>query len=353
MDQEAFSRLRDYPGKIVANHHRALLRIPRKLACVLVDSPWLVSPAIDAFYLRDPISLRPLQAPDGSQLRFPPDDLVTLRVKFAKVGFAQLRSQRFQPPRAWARVLKAADAPSKDRIEMGVKLTSGFEMLVSDPQKKARPAVTRIKGIAEAVDRGERAPPSDSDIRALGEAADDESWLDINFEDLERELDGKPQGSGPGGFGDPSMQENLRRMASRLETMLNDESTGDGDDDGDDDDDDGPGSDGSSESGAASLGSDGEAKEGSFDEDEFTAMMREMMGMPRETMKELMGPAALGPRGPTESRDAHGSTDATPHAKEASLEEVSKRMEEELRKAGALRLDEEVRQERRGVIGSG
>ena len=329
MDEEAFHRLREYPGKTAANHHHALLKIPRKLACVLVEDPRLVSPAIEAFYLRDPIALRPLHAPDHQRLLFPPSDLVTLRVKFAKVGFAQLRSQQFRTPGAWSRALQTVDAQSKGQVEMGMKLSSGFEMLALDPQNKDQPAVARIKAIAEAVDKGEKGLPSDTEILAMGAAADDESWLDINFEDLASELDGTSKDPHPNGFGDPLVQENLRRMASRLETILNDDSAGD--------DEDGNESDRSSGSGENDPGSDGEAKEGSFDEDEFTAMMREMMGMPRETMKELMGPAGLGPRAGGEASDGK---QASKQAEETTLDELTARMEGELREAGAPRLEE-------------
>ena len=100
VETEAFFRLRNYPAQISKSMHSALTRIPRKVAFIIRNCPAAVAPAIEAFYLRDPIGLKPLDGPP-SGLVFPPDDLVTVSVKFTKVLYAQLKSQQFDTPRAW------------------------------------------------------------------------------------------------------------------------------------------------------------------------------------------------------------------------------------------------------------
>ena len=72
--------------------------------------------------------------------------------------------------------------------------------------------------------------PSDEVIKTWPDVVrdDDESWLDIDFEDFENELRGNrgPTSSSRKGFGDASTQADLRKMVSRFEAFLNDESAG-------------------------------------------------------------------------------------------------------------------------------
>src|SRR5271163_3116432 len=62
IEEEAFYRIRDYPNKIKQNMHHTLMALPRKIAFLLHQKPAYVAPATEAFYLRDPIALKPLQA---------------------------------------------------------------------------------------------------------------------------------------------------------------------------------------------------------------------------------------------------------------------------------------------------
>lgn len=282
IEDEAFYRLRNYPKQISDNLHSALLTIPRKVAYLLHLKPAYVSAAVEAFYLRDPIALRPLQSKDATKLNFRPDDLVTTSVKFTKVGYAQLRSQDFEPPAVWKGKLPT-EIPSKtyDCAETGMKLACGLEMLLLDTHNQDKPAVREIKLVLEDIETGDEVLPANEEIdKNYSKRDDDESWLDISFEDLEGELKGKGQrekGAKIGEFGDKSAQENLQRIVAQFEAFLNDDSAGfdgaelinefDSDDSDPDDDDD-------------ELSSEGEDEEASFDEEEFSKMMQEMMGMP-------------------------------------------------------------------------
>ncbi|EGE01868.1 regulatory factor Sgt1 [Trichophyton equinum CBS 127.97] len=326
IEEEAFYRLRNYPKQIENNLHSSLVTIPRKIAHLLRTRPGYISSAIEAFYLRDPISLRPLHGKDSNNLVFEPTDFVTVSVKFTKVGFAQLKSQDFPAPARWkGRVPATKNSKDSERADMGMKLACGFEMLLSDPQNRDKQYVREMKLILEDVDTGEEALPTDTEIQTWDMVDDDESWLDISFEDLESELKGRGSGEKAkrgGDFGDKAAQENLQRIVSKFEEFLNDDTAGY----------DGAGlinefgSDDSAGDTEEEFSSDGEDKEASFDEEEFSRMMKEMMGMPTASNK---GPSFR----PKRIQDLDGgSSDGNDDSGE--IEDMSKEMEAELRQAG-------------------
>ncbi|KAK7530016.1 SGT1 family protein Sgt1 [Phyllosticta citricarpa] len=278
VEEEAFFRLRNYPEEISSTLHHSLVTIPRQLAFLLYQNPAYTSPAVEAFYLRDPISLRPLRSEDGSALKFPPKDLVTVSIRFTKVGFAQLKSQQFVGSKVWeTEIASLKPGKQRDRLEMGMKLAAGFDMLMADPQNQDKRAVREIELLLEDVEAGEENLPTDDEIAKWDTREDDESWMDISYEEFEKELQGKKSK----GFGDKAAQANLQKMVQRFESFLNDRNAGaegaelddmDIDDDGDD----------------ISSDDEEEDKAASFDEEEFSKMMREMMGMPEEVYKEVM-----------------------------------------------------------------
>ena len=370
IEAEAFYRLEKYPQQIRNSLHHASISIPRKLAYVIRQDESYISPAIEAFYLRDPIALRPLHTPSVGDLDFPPTDLVTVSVKFTKVGYAQLKGQHFSVPPAWSKYM------GKDTAEMesetGMKLTSGFEMLMSDPQYKDKRQVREITLLLEDVQTGQDQLPTDLEIQKWPKIQDDESWLDINFESFEKELAGNGKTFRQGsftGFGDKGAQENLRKMVARFEDFLNDDTAGaegaeysdDMDNDDDDDDD------------TSDNENEAESEDVSLDEEQFAAMMKEMMGMstsetasvkppnvpagkgqreggagssfttdprmsiPKETLVQPAAGSHLGPS--TRQLDLDPGSDSD---QEAEIQLTMQGMERELRSAGALRLNPEV-----------
>ena len=356
IEAEAFYRLQKYPQQIADSLHCSLIKVPRKLAYVLHDNPAYISPAVEAFYLRDPIALRPLNVRGSNKLVFPPNDFVTVSAKFTKVAYAQLKSQCFPAPPSWADVsLVKVDAEVKARVETGMKVTCGFEMLVSDPQNRDKKAYREISMLVEDVNAGYAALPTDDDIREWGIREDDESWLDINFEDFEKELNGKMRHDMPDwGFGDQGAQDNLRKIVSRFKDFFNDdEARVDGAEVMDEMDHDDDGSDVSESEESEDY--DREAKDLSFDEDEFTAMMREMMGIPSGVMKEIMGKAKSVQTGgqvkPASSTASildgtshpsariHGFEATVQHPEDDEVRQSIDQIEQELREAGALELN--------------
>ena len=357
IEAEAFYRLRNYPSQITASLHHAPITIPRKLAYILHTRRASIAPAVEAFYLRDPIALKTLDSP-SSKLIFPPEDLVTVSTCFTKVLYAQLKSQQFSIPTAWKSILvEPENVPSETprsksdaKLEMGMKVTSGFEMLLRDTKYDDNRLVRELKIILEDLATDNNADlPTDEDIIKWKDVAreDDEKWLDINFEDFEKELQGKGQENistqipgafgpdRPSGFGDAKTEADLKKMVERFETFLNDETAGDEGaelDDMDIDNDD-----------ATDIDSEEEDKEVSFNEEEFAKMMREMMGLPSEEPDENIdrrlpqSNETLGKSRQVEEIDS--DEESNEESEDAKIREVMQRMEAELNEGGALNLD--------------
>lgn len=342
LEEEAFHRLAKYPQQIWNNLHHALVTIPRKLAYVLHEGEAYISPAIEAFYLRDPIALLPIQAAKTEKLIFSPEDLVTVSAKFTKVGYAQLKSQEFSAPKSWDKILAGnIEGASGARTEMGMKLACGFEMLMQDPQNKDKRQVREIRLLLEDIKTEQDHLPSNAEISGWRQTEDDEQWLDINFDDFEKELAGTkdPSTLPSDGFGDKGAQENLRRMVAKFQDFLGDDNAGpegaenmDDMDDMDDDDD------SESDEGASSDGRelDTALHDIEFKEDEFASMLKGLLDDSASQTKTKTQPLTSGPAKPD---DVGTSDDSDTKGEEEKMRKEMFVMEQELRDAGALRLD--------------
>lgn len=359
IEAESFYRLNKYPAQIQDSLHHALITIPRKLAYLIHENKASISPATEAFYLRDPIALKSLQQTATNSPTLPPVDLVTTSVKFTKVLYAQLKSQHFEPPSMWRAVLQEPESlqqPKFERLQLGLKVTSGYEMLLSDSKNRDNSSVRTLQILLSDLSEG-TSLPSDGEMADWKDStrSDSESWLDINFEDFEKELAGKkarnanndfkaeerskgPAGAiGPDlphGFGDAKTQKDLQKMVERFESFMNDENAGiDGaeldemDEDDDDDDEDVDDSD-----------DEDEDKEVSFDEQEFARMMREMMGLP-PTSDIIDGKSTNTKAKKARFADFEDSDSDEEEDEAAEMQKVMARMEAELNEAGALDLD--------------
>ncbi|KAK8130997.1 hypothetical protein PG984_007435 [Apiospora sp. TS-2023a] len=258
-----------------------------KLAYILHEKPAAIAPAVEAFYLRDPVSMKSLLSTSG-KLSFPPQDLVTVSVKYTKVLFAQLKSQKFTPPPAWTGIMEKAENETRSaeaaqenlaRLEVGMKLTCGFEMLASNATTKNNRTAREVAILLEDLEEdGDQALPSDAVI---------ESW------------------------------------PARFESFLNDETAGiEGAelDDMDEDDDSSDYED-----------SEDEDKDVSFDEEQFANMMREMMGMPAEESTHS--------KQPWWDEDKRGQVEEVDEQEDEEIRQLATQMEAELNSHGALQLD--------------
>ncbi|XP_053547870.1 protein ecdysoneless homolog isoform X2 [Bombina bombina] len=120
-------RINGYPDKIKDSLHRAHCFIPAAVAAVLKARPKLISAAVQAFYLRDPVDLRACR----TFHHFPPEMLVLTSVTFTKCLYAQLIQQRFHPDRRSGYALPPLSHPTYKAHELGMKLAHGFEILCS------------------------------------------------------------------------------------------------------------------------------------------------------------------------------------------------------------------------------
>jgi hypothetical protein len=352
MEREAFFRLRNYPGQIKDNMHHALVSIPRTMAFLLEKGPSYVAPAVESFYLRDPISLKKLDSEQGmSDLPIPVADLVTVSVRFPKVAYAQLRSQEFTAPTALQHLIQGKHGSSDSAAaETGMKLICGFEMLLTDSQHQDKTSVREMKLLLEDLDAGEESLPTDVELSGWSKREDNEDWLNINYQDLDTELGGNKATASKEntrGFGDTTTQENLQRIVKQFEEFLNDDDAGlDGaggldDDDSDNDDPD----DSSTEE---------EDHDAEFGEDDFTRLMQEMMGMPPEVMQELMkgalgSDAAASEAGKTataRSKEKVAKGQATDAEFDEEFEAHMRHIEAELRENGALDLNAKTPKDR-------
>lgn len=226
VEEEAFHRLKGYPAAIADNQHHATLPIPRKAAFILHANPSYIAPVVEAFYLRDPISLRLLQPEKtNTPLTFPPEDFVEVSLRFTKVLYAQLTGQNWVPLGPWSDALEELLKNeklncSREKAETGIKVTAGLEMLARHQIYAKSKAAREISLLLGDLESGDDVLPTDSEITAWPKREDDEGWLNIDFTEFERELEGK---GGNGGCGDKNAQENLRKMVERFNAFLNDE----------------------------------------------------------------------------------------------------------------------------------
>ena len=224
IEQEAFFRLKKYPQKIQDSLHNALITVPRKIAWLLHRAPSYISPAIEAFYLRDPVALRSLQKQKASDLIFPLGDFVTISAKFTKIGYAQLIGQVISMEHAQSATMlsEGSSQTTRSQVETGMKVTAGFEILLSDSLYKDMRAVREMKLLLDDLDEGEETLPTDQDIRQWDFRADSDSWLDVNFADLDKSLskDNTKESQGLAGFADKTMEDHLSRVASRFTSLM-------------------------------------------------------------------------------------------------------------------------------------
>lgn len=336
MESEAFYRLEKYPEHIVSSAHHSLVTIPRTLAYVLHELPKSISMAVESFYLRDVVALKQIMSVSGP-LTFPPEDLVTTSVQFSRVLFAQLKSQRFEPPPRWKALFETAYSSSNGkrlpRLEMGMKLTCGYEIL-SKRAHQSRHRVVQQLGILlqDLAEDGPGVLPTDREIRSWPnqERNDDEGWMEIDFDEFER---GLAQQGAPGQSkteesarpGNSQIQTDLSKMVSRFEAFLNDDKSGlDGasiDGEGNDD-----------EAEMSDEDSEYEDKIISFDDEEFAKMMRDMMGLPDQGAGSTSA-VALGEPHNTLPPSAQGLDDDS-----GELQQLSLQLEAELKQNGALNL---------------
>ena len=121
------NRLKNYPDDWSDLMHYCHLKVPQNLVKCL-QKPHLVSKAIRAFYFRD--------SDDIKSSRFlktfnPNQGLIKVGLKLTKCLYAMLAKQNFQPDKKAKWPLLDRKNPDFKAVDLGGKLTQGFEILVS------------------------------------------------------------------------------------------------------------------------------------------------------------------------------------------------------------------------------
>ncbi|TPX37482.1 hypothetical protein SmJEL517_g00703 [Synchytrium microbalum] len=126
-----FDRISSYPDKARQNIHHACVMIPRAVASVLKRDPQMVAPAVESFYMRDPITMRAIHRME----RFPPADSVSCTIPVTRTLYAQLVAQRFHAPKPFR--LPPVSSPEFKAAELGMKLACGMEMLAAEKPRSS------------------------------------------------------------------------------------------------------------------------------------------------------------------------------------------------------------------------
>ncbi|EJU01115.1 hypothetical protein DACRYDRAFT_80602 [Dacryopinax primogenitus] len=124
------SRLARYPSALAHHTHHAFAFLPVPIAQALSRSPSLIQRASEAFYTRDALQLRSAH----KMSRFPPSPSLLSKVSMTRVAYAQLRGQRWTPPRVFGPSPKGAR--ERHWWELGAMLSAGFEMLYQETRAR-------------------------------------------------------------------------------------------------------------------------------------------------------------------------------------------------------------------------
>lgn len=116
------------------------------MAAILKHKPSLIAPAVQAFCNRDPVDLRACRA----MKYFPPENRVYTSVTFTKCLYAMLSHSKYVPDRRTGWNLPQMSSPQFKSHNLGVRVASGFEILIS--QAKPSADIEGDKGWANYLD---------------------------------------------------------------------------------------------------------------------------------------------------------------------------------------------------------
>ncbi|KAG8759493.1 hypothetical protein FRC14_005781 [Serendipita sp. 396] len=145
VENTVLKRIAGYPNSTKGQLHRTKVAIPLDVAKALAGNPHLVQKAVECFYTRDAIQLRPTQ----KMARFPPSTSSVVTALMTKTAYAQLMGQKFNAPKIFRRPLDQT-ANEARWWDNGVKIACGFEMLYQEA--RTRKEGFRVNGSNEVND---------------------------------------------------------------------------------------------------------------------------------------------------------------------------------------------------------
>lgn len=115
-------RLQAFPAHEI---HHARCTLPNAAAFVLLNEPQLITLAIDAFYLRDPIAMKACAA---MRTFSPQRGMTDATIAMTRTTYAQTVSQKFYAPKPF-RLPSVKEKSAFRWAELGMKIACGLEML--------------------------------------------------------------------------------------------------------------------------------------------------------------------------------------------------------------------------------
>jgi hypothetical protein len=172
--------------------HKARVRIPLKIAKILTLKKQLVGAAISSFYNREPESMKACALMNHFNPWKSGGPMVLTTIPMTRIQFAQLACQEFIAPSNDFVNFDMKSCENPVAAELGMKLTCGFEILISNDEPKFI-----SKNIFEELSNSVQ----DEIENFLGsqiegnficdETEDDLSWMEISEDFLDSELKSK------------------------------------------------------------------------------------------------------------------------------------------------------------------
>ncbi|KAF7266105.1 ecdysoneless cell cycle regulator [Rhynchophorus ferrugineus] len=121
------NKLAIFPVSLMDNFHHATVFVPTAVAALLKESPKFISAAVQAFCNRDSIDMKACRA----MKYFPPEQRVATRIKFTKCLYAMLSHSKYIPDRKIGWNLPPVSSKDYKQHLLGVKVACGMEILVA------------------------------------------------------------------------------------------------------------------------------------------------------------------------------------------------------------------------------
>jgi hypothetical protein len=120
--------------------------VPCKVAQLLQAEPQLVAAAVESCYYRTPQDTKAA----ARMQHFPPSELVHVYVRFNRCMYAQMMSQQqVAPPKGWP-AMPLPSAPAFKAADLGLKLTTGFEVMYGTARAAAARGRQQAGGAASS-----------------------------------------------------------------------------------------------------------------------------------------------------------------------------------------------------------
>ncbi|WWC85946.1 uncharacterized protein L201_000816 [Kwoniella dendrophila CBS 6074] len=141
MEKAVWERVSCYPEGLKTHQHRTKAYLPIPIAKALKQNPELIQRAVEGFYVRDPSQLRAA----ARMTHFPPSSSILTPITMTRAAYAQLQGQVFHPPRIFGLEWHVPDNPNNEGEkrwrDLGVKISTGFEIMYKEGGKKGRSGV--------------------------------------------------------------------------------------------------------------------------------------------------------------------------------------------------------------------